>query len=787
MVIGDDGRVRVLDFGLARAIDESAADRETTTRGSKRETKDKQPRTTYTSSKLLRSAGISEADTRLSQDGAIVGTPAYMAPEQHVGADVDARSDLFCFCIALWEALYGQHPYDTDSRLDMIYALTSGTLRPPPADRRIPRWLHALLLRGLRPDPNDRPQSMRELIEALRRGRRRRRQMIWITTVGILLAISATMTWAALRASATAPPPCQGAKHKLAGIWDAEVEAALAQSFAESSLPYAESTWAALRDDLNAYTDAWTTMRVDTCEATRVHHEQSAELMDLRMACLDGHLVEFNALTEVLAYAGDEAAIVSRARRAASALPALDRCADLQALTSGVHLPEDLARRRMIDDARTRLARVRARLNAGQFAKALELLPPVMAEAKATDYAPVLAEATVLRGKLLDRNGDVDGAESVLIDATVLALASRQDRLASDAMVELIYTVGIRQARADEALLWSRLAAATLERIKPGRERDLLEVRRLDREGLVLAQRGELDNGRARQEQALALAEAKIGPQTIDSAAIHLNLSSTLADLGKLDAAQVHLEAAIRIFVAEIGGDHPHVAIALNNLGALADSLGAPEQAIEHHRRALAIKIRSLGERHPSTANSHNNIAATMLALGDPEGAVPHVDLALEIKREVYGKDSPWLAETLGLRAEIELSRGKAAAAAAIAEQAQQLAAGLGDGKATPTLIALHRIAGEAAAAMGDPDAAGQHFRKALTIYEEIGGEPEHYADVVVAYAAMLWQTENTRPRAREVINRALTRDSAGELALEHRREDLRLWLDKHTVTEPSR
>ena len=709
-----------------------------------------------------------------------------MAPEQHVGAEVDARSDLFCFCIALWEALYGQHPYNVDSRLSLIYALTNGTIRPPPADRKIPRWLHALLLRGLRPDPNDRPQSMRELIEALHRGRRRRRQIIWATTVGILLAVSATMTWAALRAS-TAAPPCQGARDRLVGIWDTDVEEELATSFAKSDLPYADSTWASLRSDLDDYTRAWVTMRVDTCESTLIHHEQSAELMDLRMACLDGHIIEFAALTEVLADAGDEAAIVGRAKRAVGALPPLDRCADVQALTSGVHLPEDIARRRMIDDVTARLARVRARLNAGQAAKGLELLPPVMAEAEATDYAPVLAEATVLRGKLLDRNGDIDGAESVLIDAAVLALSSRQDRLASDAMIELIYTVGVRQARADEALLWSRLAAATLERIKPDRERDLLEIRRLDREGLVLAQRGDFNSGRARQEQALELAEAKIGPQTIQCAAIHLNLSSTLADLGELDAAQVHLEAAIRIFVAEIGGDHPHVAIALNNLGALADSLGAPTQALEHHQRALAIKIRSLGERHPSTANSHNNIAATMLALGDAEGAAPHVDRALEIKRKVYGEDSPLLAETLGLRAEIALSRGQPTAAAAIVEEAQQLAAGLGDGKATPIMISLHRIAGKAAASMGDPDAAGQHFRAALTVYEEIGGEPEHYADAVIAYATMLWRTENTRPQAREVIDRALTRDAAGELALEHRREDLRRWLDTHRVPNPSR
>jgi len=777
VLVGDDGRVRVLDFGLAQAVDDNASSAD-----SGQGKLHGAPASAPSSSNLLRSAGISElahTESGLSQDGAIIGTPAYMAPEQHLGAEVDARSDIFAFCIALWEALYDQHPYAAESRLSMVYALTKGELQAPPSDRRIPRWLHALVVRGLRPKPEDRPPNMRALLDALRRGRRRRKQMIWTATVILLLLISATMTWVAL-SKPVAAGPCQGSTDRLLGVWDPGVEDKLAKAFAGSDVAYADATWRSVREDLSGYASAWATMHVDTCEATQLRGEQSAELMDLRMACLEGHLQEFAALTEVLAEAAEEPALISRAKSASTALPALARCADVAALTSGVHPPDDLGRRRALDDVQARLARIRARLNAGQLREALRLLPTVADRAEAVDHPPALAEVAYLRGQLHDRNGDVEEAETALVDAALLATANHQDRLAAAAMVELIYTVGVRQARADDALLWSRLAAATLDRLQPSKERSLLAARRLDREGLVLAQRGDLVGGRARQEKAVELAEASVGRETLAAAALRLNLSSTLADLGELDPAQVHLEAAIRILGEELGADHPHVAVAHNNLGALLDSLGAPEEALAQHQRSLAIKERSLGADHPSTANSHNNIAASMIHLGDLEGAVPHIDRALEIKRTVYGEDSPLLAETLSLRAEVALRRDELDLAVEASKQALKLANGFDEGQANPMMIPLHRIRAQTAAALGDDALAEEHFQAALTVHEEVGGDPVNYGEAALAYADFLWRAPNTRPRARQPIDDALARAESGELILGRHRALLLAWLDEH-------
>ena len=99
--------------------------------------------------------------------GAMMGTPAYMAPEQFLGVGTDARTDQFSFCVALYEALYGQRPFGGNT----LYALTNnvvqGRVREVPADARVPAWLRKVVLRGLRSNPAERYPSMAELIETL--------------------------------------------------------------------------------------------------------------------------------------------------------------------------------------------------------------------------------------------------------------------------------------------------------------------------------------------------------------------------------------------------------------------------------------------------------------------------------------------------------------------------------------------------------------------------------------------------------------------------------------------
>src|SRR5262249_34290905 len=89
-----DGRVAVTDFGLARGVEASFA-LETTL-------DIKTPSSTTSSPSPL---------TGITRTGSVLGTPAYMAPEQWTGGTVGPAADQFAFCVALWEALAGTRPY----------------------------------------------------------------------------------------------------------------------------------------------------------------------------------------------------------------------------------------------------------------------------------------------------------------------------------------------------------------------------------------------------------------------------------------------------------------------------------------------------------------------------------------------------------------------------------------------------------------------------------------------------------------------------------------------------
>jgi eukaryotic-like serine/threonine-protein kinase len=107
---------------------------------------------------------VTDMRTRL---GAIVGTTAYMSPEQAVGRPVDARSDIFSFGGVLYEVLAGRRPFTGASEVDVLHAVVHATADPLPDDVPIP--LRMVVEKALEKDPADRFQSMRDMVVDLRR------------------------------------------------------------------------------------------------------------------------------------------------------------------------------------------------------------------------------------------------------------------------------------------------------------------------------------------------------------------------------------------------------------------------------------------------------------------------------------------------------------------------------------------------------------------------------------------------------------------------------------------
>ncbi len=142
VLVGADGIARVSDFGLAVPVGEVADD--DTHRGRHR---------------------------ALTEEGTLVGTPAYMSPEQLLGQQVTARSDQFSFCLALYEALQGTMPFgapSNESPASFLVAAMADERPPPPSPNwRVPEPLHRIILRGLACEPDDRWPSMDILVSEL--------------------------------------------------------------------------------------------------------------------------------------------------------------------------------------------------------------------------------------------------------------------------------------------------------------------------------------------------------------------------------------------------------------------------------------------------------------------------------------------------------------------------------------------------------------------------------------------------------------------------------------------
>jgi serine/threonine protein kinase len=141
VLVGKDGRVRVSDFGLAGAAAPIV------------------PRAAH---------AVGPWEPVISLTGtALAGSPAYMAPEQMRGEAVNARADIFSYCVALHEGLYGERPFAGESVGELESAIMRGELRKPRRANGVPVRVWRAVVRGLNAAPEKRFQSMEDVISAL--------------------------------------------------------------------------------------------------------------------------------------------------------------------------------------------------------------------------------------------------------------------------------------------------------------------------------------------------------------------------------------------------------------------------------------------------------------------------------------------------------------------------------------------------------------------------------------------------------------------------------------------
>jgi predicted Zn-dependent peptidase len=185
VLVGTDGRPQIVDFGLARAsalLDDG-------------------------DDVAVSGSGGAWRNLDITATGTVLGTPAYMAPEQLARGKPDARSDQFSFCVSLFEALHRRRPFAGSSFTELADNVGSGTMVRLDDHGAVPIALHEIVLRGLSRDPAERHTDMRALLDALERWTRPRIGRSSALLLGGAAIVAAAIGVVALQPRDAAPVP----------------------------------------------------------------------------------------------------------------------------------------------------------------------------------------------------------------------------------------------------------------------------------------------------------------------------------------------------------------------------------------------------------------------------------------------------------------------------------------------------------------------------------------------------------------------------------------------------
>jgi tetratricopeptide (TPR) repeat protein len=658
ILVGDDGRVRVTDFGLARGG-------------------------VFTSSSvgsIVQSIpqSIRDIDEALTDHGTILGTPAYMAPEQHLGKPLDGRTDAYAFCVTLWEAVCGQRPFPGKTADELC--INKKRMVPTwPAGE--PAWLGAVLVRGLAADPDARHASMEDLLAALERdpSKWRRRSFVALASVAAIgLVVGGFGLARGSRGSACSDPQVQ-----LAGVWDHARRDEVEHAF--SSTAFAADTWPHVALGLDDWAARWMEVREAECVG---EPGLPAHLAMQRAVCLAGRKQQFAALTEVLV--DPDPGVVERAVVATTKLPRPESCADASYLSASVPPPEDANVAAAVDAIRETIAHGKAQRDAGRLEPARLTLQEALAQARELAHDPIVGEAQLEVGTIEWLSGRYADAEASLESAYELLVAVGDDEHAAEAATRLTALVGDDLARPTDGHRWSRHAHALIKRgdlglplqaalataigsvyqgqgeyadAKRQHERSLALAIELDGEtsSAAVVARGNLANtlsamgalveARALHERVLEERRALVGDRHPEVAETLNNLAGVQIRQSKLESAITTLEEAVAIIEGSVGKEHPLYASVLSNLGIAHRQLGDDAIALHYYEEALATFERMHGPSHVQVATTAINLGNTLWGMGRPEDADAHFRRALSILEGAYGRKHPDVAGALNARA----------------------------------------------------------------------------------------------------------------------------------------
>ncbi len=625
VLIGKDGRARVTDFGLVRAdaLDDAVG--------------------------MVSPSATETDDDALTRTGLFVGTPAYTAPEQMSGKSVDARADVFSFCVTAYECLYGVRPFR---------AATLGELREAIRDARIvdvrdggvPHRIRRLLVRGLAADPEQRFASLTALLPELQRGplvRRRRR-----VAAALLLALVAVAVWA-IRARDRGPQ-CGGGAERMASVWSAARKNMLGITVGAADPP----AWQRVASALDDYARRWVASHQEVCLATRVRGEQSEATFDLRMECLDERRRELDAFVTALGSAPDA---LHRSQRAVHNLAPIGRCDDVAQLRAR---PQSSVAPALFADLRAHAERVEALARFDSPLAATEA-DAVIARARDAGAIAICGEMLHVRANLDIGEDRFERGEQLLYESVAACGAAGDDYGLAGSLADLIELEASQLAHFDDARHLVAYAQKVVGRLSHS---ETAAERLLQAEAVLASATGQPAAAEVLERRALTVV-ANEDPDELELAVTLESLASVVGDQGKFEEALQLNQRALDLFRKLLGPDDSAISDIQNQIIMVDYYAGRVDQAVTL-QRAMLDHYRSINPRSTDTASAYTNLGA-FLMYQRPAEAVPLLDHAIALREAVHaGID---LVYPLTAKAVAELALGKPELARPLAERALQL------------------------------------------------------------------------------------------------------------------
>ena len=642
VMVSEDGRVRVLDFGLARPVAGAVSH-----------------------AGARRAAEV--ADAHWTVEGAVVGTPAYMAPEQDAGDKVDARSDQYSFCAALHEALFGRLPWSgATTYVEMAAARRAGGIEVPLL-RGVSGRIRRALATGLAVDPTGRHRDMDALLAELGAQRWTRR---WIAAIAIaLVAVAAGVAgWVIYRAPAGVAATCARASAEVERVWHPARRAAIVERLQQAGGREVAERVAA---GVDRWAGEWSRERRAVCESTVRGDAERDEHAGDRVQCLERRLTTTDAILHVFTDAL-EPAIAERATAIVDDLAPPSGCAALSRPAVSDQQKE------MWKPAMRDLVQAQLALAGGRPAEAARLARAVVDRSRETRQKEPLAAALLLLGKAEIFNGELVAGRATLREAILASPEVDEEGFVVDAWLEIIQSLAFREKRFDHELEQAIFGAELASRYLPIDDPDT-DVRRAGLAYSVGSARLLQGNSDAAIEQ---LHEAMLGwtragadKHRLDIAAVENSLGMAYSNRAEWATSRRYFDRALATWQKHPGAIQ-NAGITTSNIASLLARQRLDDEALAMFQRALTLHEAAGDVGRPDLADTLIQLARVEVRRGRCDLADGHLARAREIATPLHGADSGLVGVILTSIGECQLVRGRVRDAIATLERARMQVAG---------------------------------------------------------------------------------------------------------------